>query len=64
MCAGAVVDNPFDSLERDHGVAGIGESLGAVLDPKYAVFEVLAVGLDLGLADVGAVAGGHPEGFS
>jgi hypothetical protein len=44
-----------DVLERGHRIARIGEPLGAVFNPEYAVFEILAIGLDLGLADVGTV---------
>ena len=57
--AGKVLRGTFnqgpDVLERDHRIARIGEPLGAVFNPEYAVFEILAIGLDLGLADVGTV---------
>jgi hypothetical protein len=42
-----------DVLERGHRIARIGEPLGAVFNQEYAIFEILAIRLDLGLADVG-----------
>ena len=44
-----------DVLERGHRIARIGEPLGAVFNPEYAVFEILAIGLDLGLAVIANV---------
>ena len=43
-----ILQERSDVLEGDHGLPGVVEPLGPVFNAEYAVFEILAVGLDLG----------------
>jgi hypothetical protein len=46
-------DESADVLRANHGISGIVEPLGAVLDPEHAIPEVFAVRLDLGFETCG-----------